>query len=336
MGRSPRRSVWNQDEINWCWGGGQLLTTRTGLAIELSPVMQDEVSYVMFQKAVPSNSYHRCLIVGTQIVTNSFRWSVVILSCVLCPNGRWKNRIDACPVTSLASSMSLCVFHRNKLKRWYLDLNVWKGILFPQTGQQLKQFFFHKSVIYVTSEVPFSIGLLPRSTGLAEIKMVSGRKNVLPQPWLESFSTFSTLSGGETRSVSSVDSDSKYLVIGCPKPSDFGIVERDGFLGIDRTLVNSRVIKEEFAVFRKHFMRNGFFFDGQRLKPSKLIMQKQPSKPKPIVQPSKPLTPEPLNESVRKEIKKKKLVHKKGIETWKIEEGMGVSYDNLNQIRTGN
>lgn len=66
---SPRRSVWNQEEIN-CWGGGQLLTTRTGSVIELYPVRQGEDSHVMFQKAVMSDSDCRCLIVGLRSVTN--------------------------------------------------------------------------------------------------------------------------------------------------------------------------------------------------------------------------------------------------------------------------
>lgn len=49
--------------------GGQLLPTRTGLAIELYPDRQDKDSHMMFQKAVMSNSYCQCLIVGIRIVT---------------------------------------------------------------------------------------------------------------------------------------------------------------------------------------------------------------------------------------------------------------------------
>jgi len=48
----------------------QLLMSRTVLAIELYPVQQDKDSHVVFQKAVTSNSYCRCLIVGKWIVTN--------------------------------------------------------------------------------------------------------------------------------------------------------------------------------------------------------------------------------------------------------------------------
>lgn len=158
------------------------------------------------------------------------------------------------------------------------------------------------------------IGFMPRSTGLAKIKMVSGRKNVKPPPWIEPFSTLSW--GGEVRSVSSGDSDSKYLAIDCPKPSDFGMVERDGFLEIDRTLVNSRVINEEIAVIRKDFERNGFFFDGQRLQPSTKPPIMQPSKP-PIMQPSKSkptmLPSKPLKENAPKKRQKKKLVLRKGL-----------------------
>ena len=97
-------------------------------------------------------------------------------------------------------------------------------------------------------------------------------------------------------------------VVVCPKPSDFGIVvDRDGKLGIDRTLVNSKVINEEFAEIRKDFQRNGFFFD-QRLQPSKPLVQRlQPTKP--LMQPSIPLE----ENAPKKRQKEKHLVLKNGL-----------------------
>ena len=151
------------------------------------------------------------------------------------------------------------------------------------------------------------------NTGLAKLKMVR------PSPGSESWSS----EGEGATSVLTDDSGTGCVpVVVWPKPSDFGIlVDRDGNLEIDRTLVNSKVINEEFAEIRKDFQRNGFFFD-QRLKPSKSLVQRlqptklpmQPSIPLEENAPKKKQKKKHLEENAPKKRKKKKhLVLKKGL-----------------------
>jgi len=117
------------------------------------------------------------------------------------------------------------------------------------------------------SESRSSEGEFVRRNGLAETKLVRTLHGF--ESWSsESEGATSVLSSVDSGVLSSVDSGGAYLTLGCPKPSDFGIVvDSDGTLGIDRTLV-----KKGIAEIRDDFERNGFFFD-QRLQPSKLPMQ---------------------------------------------------------------